>query len=163
MGILFEAISVPEYIERVGREWVNTIGLALPMVIPSSRNPTANDVRGVLNTLEGYEIKYHVDEWSWMADITGSEYEYMNLYLFDFDGDEDQPKRISAKTSSDILFLEIVERLSLVCGPLVAYNDIDNAPFLITPNIDLYTARQHWRDMSDRIEALIAAKRRSAT
>jgi hypothetical protein len=158
MGILYSIESVSQYIQNAGENWLSRIGFKVPLDISFSRMPTARDVRTALDALDGYQINYVIDDWSWTADVIESRIsdfpDRTTLWLSNYSGDEGHPHNIALEKGSELLVIRIVELMSRTCGSLVVDNDLNGAPLLITSGTDLRFALQEWREISQRIEEL---------
>ena len=161
MGVLYFVTPLDQLAAKVSKSWLNAIGFTVPPVISPSRNPTAREVRAVLEALDGYVITYYIDEWTWVADVVNSTKpdgpDWTIVHLSHFEGDENQPAPMFFEKGSEELIVRIVEQLSQLCGPLVLDNDIDGAPLLVTPGIDPGVALKQWWSISERIEKLTSS------
>ena len=158
MGILYSIESVGQYIQDAGENWLSRIGFTVPREITFGRMPTTRDLRIALDALDGYQIRYVVDDCSWTADVIESSESALpdrtTLRLSNYSGDEGQPQSVVLEKGSELLVIRIGELMSHTCGPLVVDNDMNGAPLLITSGTDLQIALQEWREISQRIQEL---------
>lgn len=131
-------------------EWLATFGIACPP--GQSRFPTPHEVRATLDALEDCTIDYFEgtedcaatvtnttspDQWPWTSVRTGKAAG---------DAAADTPQPLSFKSGSTELIVQICERLTHLCGPLIIYPDSGHeVPILVTPGIDAAEAVHEWR------------------
>jgi hypothetical protein len=158
MGVLYLVTPLVQFAEQANKPWLDAIGFTVPANAPTGRNPTAKEVRAVLESLSGYAITYHIDEWTWVANVVNVAKpdgpDWTTVHLSRFEGNESEPTSVFFAKGSEELIVKIVEQLSQFCGPLVVDNDISGAPLLVTPDIDSSAAIRQWWSISERTEKL---------
>ncbi|KAA3647888.1 MAG: hypothetical protein DWQ07_02560 [Chloroflexi bacterium] len=149
----FSFVVVPVSKDPGFLEWIEDWGLSLPYYERESRNPTPNEVRKVLNKLDGITENFRVDDKTWGAyieDSNGQRMAYINCD--DFQGDENEPSRLSFDGDSNALFcLRVVQQLTNVCGPLAMVITTGSGdPVIITPDTSPEDAFNTWEETERR-------------
>jgi len=161
IGSLYGVTTLEHFAEMTRSDWLEAVGFTLPANPLPSRYPTEEELRKVLDSLDGYSASYQIDAYTCFADVTSAQ---------DRDGPQyigvrltkplrDEHPTLAFEKGSDRLVLMIVEKLSHVCGPLVLDSDLDGAPVLVTPGIDIDSALEGWLALAERIQALTSGGR----
>jgi hypothetical protein len=129
--------------------WLATFGINCPR--GESRYPTPNEIRQVLDDLEGYTVEYAMDADSCLVTISTAgpcQFEQWTTLRMSKCGDNAQastPQPFSFKNGSPELIVRICERLSRLCGPLVIYSDSGHEiPILVRAGVDPGQAVTAW-------------------
>jgi hypothetical protein len=133
-------------------------GHLLPDPPPASRPPLLREVRGVLETLEGYRSSCRVHQ----QKISSVDFEVVDdggyyagwstmLWVTRIDIDdrthppgEDDPVEVCSHKGDPELAVCITERLTRRCGPLVLTLDVDCQSLVVTPGISVSSAVGKW-------------------
>ncbi len=111
-----------------------------------------------MDQLDGYAVTYHVDAYTWGADIADAvdpqHGRWTSLIVQDFEGIEDEPHEFYFEKGWEDLIIQIVEKLSGYCGPLVLMDDIYWTPLLIAPGTDVESALIKWQALSEAAKKL---------
>jgi hypothetical protein len=150
MGVAYNVISagsVHQYPFAV--ECLERFDMDPPASSTSSRNSSPQELRAVLDELSGYRIEYIVSQDNWQALVeatTGLHFFRPNtlVCLVDFHGDETMPQIFYFEKGDPKLNIQIVERLSRVCGPFYIFPDTGAQPLLVTPGMDPIDAIKVW-------------------
>jgi hypothetical protein len=113
------------------------------------RNPTPNELREVLDGLQGYTIEYMVSMDNWQAVVEAKKgfplFRSTALVdVIDFQGDEMEPHVICFEKGDLNLNILLVERLSRKCGTLLIVPDTGAKPFIVSPGMDHQDAIKDW-------------------
>jgi hypothetical protein len=153
MGVLYTVVPLDDEIAGYLRDSGGTV----PTAAEPARNPTPREISAVCDALRGQRVHYNVNPGSfWQAvveGVTGSEREpWTLLNISTFSGSEDEPHPIWFEKGWPLLILDILQRLSVRCGPLVVIPDTGEAPIAVTAQDsveDLSSRWEHTRPVSD--------------
>ncbi len=113
-------------LEPIEPAWLAKMGLVVPENYENSRNPTAAEVRSVVNHLaeEGYfssEARFQADRDDLVAWLNTNGQDDTLLRLEDYaeDKNENAPRRLSFTYGSYELAMVVCERFARVCGPFL--------------------------------------------
>ena len=160
MGIQYYIVPLGSYGGRSDAlaSSLEAFGITIAVDQSPSRYPTPREIRAVLDQLDGYAVTYHVDAYTWWADVTDAvdpqHARWTSLIVQDFEGVEDEPHEFYFAKGWEDLIIQIVEKLSRVCGPLVLIDDINWMPLLITPETDVGSALIKWQALSEAVKKL---------
>lgn len=123
--------------------WLQSEGIDFPEM--KGRFPTLDELTNVLHTFAGLTV--NVDQGTTTVVSLGKpeepgfalmlgEVTTAGYYDFFFWGWRNEK----------LTMVEILKRLSVVCGPLVLREQYSSTPVLITPDIDLVLALQEWHE-----------------
>ena len=156
MSVLYGLTTLDHHSEMVDEEWLEAIGFRLPANPRPSRYPTEDELRVVLDSLDGYRVSYHIDEYEFFADITSTNDpdcpDYIGVRLSR--PLRDEHPTLVFENGSDRTVLMIAEKLTHTCGPMILDNGYNGAPVLVTPGIDMDVALKDWLRLSDIIDEL---------
>lgn len=125
-------------------------GMIPPTHSESSRNPTPQELREVLDSLSGYRVEYLVSQNNWQALVEAKKgFPLLRsttlVDVVDFQGNESIPRIISFEKGDLVLNILIVERLSRICGTLLVLSDTGAKPLVIVPGIDPKDVIKVWK------------------
>ena len=129
------------------RLWLETMGLSIPDDWENSRDPTAAEVRSVIQQMADenqiiVETKFCVAGGD--LDMTvGTEQDSTVLSVENYavDCDEDAPRHLSFQGGEPELVVPICGRLTRVCGPFLLTN---NGAFFVIVNVGITPAKANW-------------------
>lgn len=153
MGVLYCVVPLDDEIAGHLRDSGETV----PTADEPARNPTPREIRAVCDALRGQRVQYNVKPGSfWQAVVEGAtepEREpWTLLNISKFSGSEEEPHEICFDKGWPSLILNIVQRLSIRCGPLVVIPDTGEAPIAVTAEDsveDLSARWEHTRPVLD--------------
>lgn len=150
MGVATNVIAVGEvHRHAFAVETLRAHEMEAPAVTEASRNPSPQELRSVLDDLDGYAAMYTVSAGNWQAEVQATS----GLRLFrrgtlvsavGFTGDEGRPHVFYFEGGEARLNVRIGERLSRVCGPLYLFPDTGARPILVTAGLDPAEAVKVW-------------------
>ncbi len=126
--------------------FLEEMGAAVPDSEGPSRNPTPAEVRAVCLALPDVKVEFNIkakSHWSAYIESTKRD-EGTILNMEKFKGAEDKPLPIMFEKGSPALILEIVKRLSKLCGPLVVIPDTGEAPIAVTSTASVKKLLKEW-------------------
>lgn len=116
-------------------QWLDEQEVAYPPT--PSRFPTGAEIKAIVSGLKGHSVKVNDNglHASWQALITpkddGVDPEWAVLTVSDFSGD-DLPQQLYFEKGHERLIIEILQRLTTSCGPLVLIDDAGGEPAVIS-------------------------------
>lgn len=141
MGVLYSVFRLGEHEEMAS--WLRSFGIACPP--GHSRYPTVDELRHVLDQLEGYATEYSIDRLGhWYASVYGPHDAHAFLVVPDYHGADDRPHAFHFEKGSKEVNLLILKQLAEICGPLVIVPDTGSDPIVVTPDLDIDQAIQVW-------------------
>jgi hypothetical protein len=153
MGVLYTVVPLDDEIA----DYLRDCGGAVPNANRPARNPTPGEIRAVCDALRGQLVQYNVNPGSyWQAVVEGAtdpnSEPWTLLNISKFSGSEEEPHPIWFEKGWPSLILNILQRLSVSCGPLVVIPDTGEAPIAVTAadTVEHLEARwEHSRPVSD--------------
>lgn len=100
-----------------------------------SRNPTLAEVRAVLDDFDRCSVEYTLLPEGMDAGVSDRARRATLLHL-EGSGQEHDPHRLWFEKGSEELIVEILERLSRVCGAFVLSPDSGEQPMVVYPGVD---------------------------
>ena len=148
MSVLYTVIPVPspeEHEEVVS--WLRSLGITYPR--GEGRDPTLQELRFVLDHLEGYAVEYRTGSHSWDADIIESrpaptDRDWAYLSVAAYSGDEAEPHSFYFNPGSPRVMIDVLRRLAGFCGPQLLIPDTGGPPLVVTPDLDTEAALTAW-------------------
>jgi hypothetical protein len=122
-------------------------GAALPDGWERSRNPSPNELRRVLESLPGWRSDIHPGPGRWQASVEdpSDPHAYGALIdVRDYRGDADSPHGFVFSRADPELAMQITERLTHTCGPLLFFCDSGGPDVLISAGTDVGKAFALW-------------------
>jgi hypothetical protein len=150
MSVAYNVISAESvYQYPFAVDCLESFDMVLPTPSPSSRDPSPQELRAVLDKMPDYRIEYFVTQENWQALVeatTGIRLFRPNslICVVDFRGDETVPHTFYFEKGDPKLNIHIVERLSRICGPLYIFPDTGTQPLLVTGGMDPKEAVKVW-------------------
>jgi hypothetical protein len=145
MGVNYIVLALlPNEKDRIVA-WLSELGIACPA--GESRYPSIEELRSVLDHLEGYTICYNTKIGDWYADISQTDLvagDWTVLLVSNYKGNDPDPHEFSFRHGSPLLMLRILQRLARTCGPLILFPDTGDLPLVVTPELDLTQALHAW-------------------
>ena len=146
MGVLYSCIPITDTPEI--QTWLHEHSATLPSQTMFARNPTPQDIRTTLGTLENYTVDYGVRSTFWHADIFyAPDPEHgpcTSIIVLNYQDDESRPYDIYFEKGWPELILTIMEQLSRLCGPLLCVPDTGNTPIVVVPGLKPSEAIHAW-------------------
>jgi hypothetical protein len=131
--------------------WLRSLEIACPSAC--GRFPTLQELRAVLDHLEGFTIHYNTGPGHWSADIVEegrdgcdgeSSYDWAYIVADTFDGDETRPQSFYFDPGAPRLMLMILRYLAAVCGPQLQLPTESGLPVVVTADLDLQDTLAAW-------------------
>jgi len=116
-------------------QWLDEQEVAYPLT--PSRFPTGAEIKAIVSELKGHSVKVRDNglHAQWQALITPKDDEvdpeWALLTVSDFSG-EDLPQQLYFEKGHECLVIEILQRLTPSCGPLVLIDDAGGEPVVIS-------------------------------
>jgi hypothetical protein len=131
--------------------WLRSLGIACPTA--TSRFPTLQELRAVLDHLEGFTVRYSTGPGHWSADIVEegwdgcdgeSSYDWAYIVAGTFRGDETRPQSFYFDPGAPRLMHMILRHLAAVCGPQLLLPTEDELPLVVTADLDVQDTLAAW-------------------
>ncbi len=123
MGVSFTPIPLNIFYNDEGLAWLKRFGPTIPPRVEDNRFPTPNEIRDVLEELEGYTIDYFINSQTWQATISHPiRPEWAAIVVLNFSGaseEEDLPHDFYFERGWPELITVILEHIARKCGPFV--------------------------------------------
>jgi hypothetical protein len=134
MGVIYCVFPLDEKMA----DWLDREGVSHPAVKAWHRDPKPIEVLEAIRHLPGYKVEITVsgERREWSAQIYLSDGSWATVRISDFRSDE-APHSISFIKGWPEIMLNIVERLTKHCGPLVIVDDSSGSPLLVLPNSEV--------------------------
>ena len=117
--------------------WLQSMGLTVPSDWRLSRYPTPNEIRAILNAMDGYRVDYFVSDRHWQVTIAEKAHPetgpWASLVVLGFEGDETKPLHFYFETGWHDVMVDVLNKLSNVSGPLALINPSDTTDVVVTP------------------------------
>lgn len=141
MGVLHVVLPLlPEEKDEL-EVWLHSLGLACPE--GEGRYPSIEELRAVLEHLEGYTIHYSTGSSHWSAEVAQADQlngDWAYLVVKDYSGNDTDSHSFCFERGAPPLMLLIVQRLASICGPQILLPDTGDLPVVVTPELDLHQA-----------------------
>lgn len=111
--------------------WLHEHGVVLPRPWSAHRYPSPAEIRAVLDQQPGYMVEYSVGPGLWDAYIKVEAGHKTAIWVRNFSADETAPHEFFFHKGSEVLNIQILEQLALVCGPLVLVSDAEGLPMVV--------------------------------
>jgi hypothetical protein len=141
MGVMYVVIALlPEHRDEI-EAWLRSLDIACPE--GEGRYPSLQELRAVLDHLDGYAISYSTDPvflGNWYADIVRADQRDGNWALIvanDYNGNETDTHEFYFERGAPRVMLPILQRLVTACGPLILLPDTGALPVVVTSELDL--------------------------
>jgi hypothetical protein len=148
MGVLYTVIPLlPDHRDEL-EDWLRSLNMASPA--DAGRYPSLQELRSVLDHLEGYSIRYSTSRvlpGHWYADIVQADQrngEWAFIVVNDYTGMETDAYKFGFERGAPRLMLLILQRVASLCGPLLVVPDTGALPIIVTPDLDLDQALHTW-------------------
>jgi len=133
--------------------WLRSLGIACPTA--QGRYPTLQELRAVLDHLDGFTVRYSTGPEHWSADIVEegrggcagdgeSTYDWAYLVVGNFHNDETRPQSVYFDPGAPRLMLMILRRLAAVCGPQLLLPTGGELPVVVTADLDVESTLTTW-------------------
>lgn len=126
--------------------WLHSNGVFLPTPRPASRYPTPREMRRVLGQFPGYHVEesFNSQGWDiWLERQYASCWSKATLWVHPWLGDWDLPHPFSFYRGDLELNIQVLQRFTVFCGPLIFVSGSVGVPILVTPETDLTQALLH--------------------
>jgi hypothetical protein len=148
MGVLYTVMPPTQEVS----DWLHELGVALGADM-SPRGPNLFEIRETLDSLEGFAVEYNDNGIGspWQAMITSigdPEFGGWTLMNISSRGDPERPQEICFEKGHPELIVEIVSRLSALCGTLVVIPDTGCLPLVISPGDDPDKLCARWEHLA---------------
>jgi hypothetical protein len=129
-------------LDEESRRYLEQDGDPIPATL-GGRWPTMRELRAVIATLDGYEIRYSSSGKDGVnIHVSGSEHAVLWIKPGE---NEDAPCDFTFHKPDELLALRILERLARTCGPLVLFEASGCTSVLVTGGEDPAEAMQRWK------------------
>ena len=133
-------------------DWLHESGIAVS-VDTSSRGPNISEIRETLGSLEGFSVEYTDNGIGspWQAMITSiGDPDSCGWTLMDISScaEPDQPQEIWFEKGHPELIVEILSRLSMLCGTFVLIPDTGCTPLVISSGDDPKKLCARWEHLN---------------
>lgn len=122
------------------KQWLQREQVPVPEIHVQSRWPTSSELRGALDSLQGYRVTYRSNtEQGWDAEVVDAQrgYDGMSATIWVKNlPDGDTPTDFTFHKPSIELALMILERLSHSCGPFVLLQASSMKPVVVLAGCD---------------------------
>ncbi len=144
MGVLYAVLPLSDKVT----DWLHESGISVPTGIPS-RLPTLPEIRGVLDSLDGFSVEYTdrgIGEiWQAMiSSISDRQAGPWTLANISHRKDPSEPQLLWFAKGYAELIVDILSRLSKYCGVLVLIPDTGGSPLLISSGDNPKELCQRW-------------------
>ena len=120
-------------------DWLKKKGVAYSASSQSSRYPTPNEIRKVLDGLKDCTTEYTISTQTWQVVISDDDNRWTSLVVLDYhgqEGEDDTSHKFYFEKGWPDLMERILKELSLICGPFVLISNADLEPTLVIPDTD---------------------------
>ncbi len=144
MSVLYTPIPASEFLTREDdKVWLQHFHLTLPTDIEQGRYPTPNEIKTVLDGLDGFAAEYSIGSRTWQIEVfepnnrkQGVWTEIVVLDFFRREGEKNTPHEFHFDRGDRQLVVRILEKLARICGPFILVtNGVD--PILVMPSAPL--------------------------
>ena len=148
MGVICVVIPVLGQHRDEIETWLSSLDVACPEGV--GRYPSLQELRAVLDHLDGYTVSYSTDRalpGHWYADIVQADQEdgdWAYIVVNDYTGDETATAEFWFERGAPRVMLRILQQLASVCGPLMLVPDSGALPVVVTPDLDLGQSLLVW-------------------
>lgn len=130
MGVIYSVFAFDSEFLQHAREWLDEIGVILPALSATVRNPTPREVAQVLRELHNCSANISADlsKGEWSAEIVSTDSQkpaWTELRIENYSSEDKAHHFYFCKGWLELIFL-IVERMAHICGPLLVYADSGN-------------------------------------
>jgi hypothetical protein len=148
MGVLYSAIPLYFFQQEAGVAYLEENDIHTDVFGTPSRYPTRREIRSVLDNLAGYKVEYGSSGSGYITDpVKGYEGMSASLQIINQDNeqiDDDTPCHFYFSKGWAELNLEILKRLSAICGPFIFMDDCSCVPVLVEPDTDPEIVWRAW-------------------
>ncbi len=136
MGTLYTPIPLSVLsLQAETRAYLEQQGVRLPPPAASSRYPTPNEIRNAVESIPESEAEYDIGPDQWRVTVSMNESPaWTSVVVMDYLhalGEDDEPHDFYFEKGWPELVEDILQRLSLVCGPFVLFAN-GEAPRLVS-------------------------------
>ena len=131
MGAVYSVLPV----NRDVMTWLQSLEPAYPEVLTQGRYPTPQEVRMILDGLSDHVVEYTINDQTLRVTISQASSEmWASLVIMDYNRaeDENSPHEFYFEKGWSELVLEILDKLSEICGPLVLVPHSGDKPTLVS-------------------------------
>ena len=126
MGTLYTPIPIFEIQSQEDTvAWLEEQGLNLPEPGLSSRYPTPNEIREAIESIEDCDTEYFTGSSTWQVTVSKNEASaWTSIVVKDYSmspGEDDEPHDFYFEKGWVELIVDILQRLSIKCGPFVLF------------------------------------------
>ena len=104
------------------------LGFEIPDDVRIGRYPTPNELRDVMNHLQGYSVEFQVGPLYWIANVS-NEYPVLAVEAVAFSGSPDQSQEFRFSGDRDVL-TQILRRLPEDCGTFLVMTEGEDPEFI---------------------------------
>ena len=145
MGIRYTILPVASHPDLVS--WLKKYKIDIPPLPENNRYPSLQEIKGVLDNLEGYQVTYEIDRQHWRAHVVSNQSpqrKWAKLHVTDVPENEQSPQDFWFEQGDPGVNLLILQRLSHTCGPLIMSADANAVPILVTADSDISQVLADW-------------------
>lgn len=144
MGVIYTVIPLPDEKDEIVA-WLHSLGVSCP--VGEGRYPSIQELRSVLDHLDGYTIRYSTGQGHWYADVSQTgrvTSDWAFLVVSDYSGNDADSHEFWFERGSPLVMMLILQQLARACGPLILLPDTGDLPLVVTPELDLDQALHAW-------------------
>jgi hypothetical protein len=126
--------------------WLHSHGIVLPTPRPASRYPTPREMRHVLGQIPGYQVEESFNSQGldlYLERQDDLRWPHSTLWVHPWLGDWELPHSFSFYKGDLELNIQVLQRFTVFCGPLIFLSASVFVPILVTPETDLNQALLH--------------------
>lgn len=144
MGVLYTVAPL----DKETRAWLKEEGIPCPR--KNGRDPTPEQLATAVNSLEGYEVEFNINENVWQAEVidpNDPEDTWTMLNVGELKG-TDQPCDFYFEKGNPELILEVTHAIAKLCGPMVIVPDTGCPPVVIEAKSDTKEIAATWEHIT---------------
>jgi hypothetical protein len=149
MGVLSIVFPLSHQQEELV-SWLHSLHLACPP--GEGRYPTLEELRLVLDHLDGYTTRYSAGLSHWYAEVFPTDQvtssDSASIVVNDYHNNDADPHEFCFERGSPHVMLLILQRLARLCGPLILLADTGALPVVVTADLNLDQTLQEWDSLT---------------
>jgi hypothetical protein len=144
MGVIYIVLPLSHEEDEI-ISWLHSLRLTCPP--DEGRYPTIEELRFVLDHLDGYSIHYSTGAGHWYADVSPTDQvtsDWACIVVDNYHDNDTDSHDFYFERGSPRVMLLILQRLTRMCGPLILLADTGDLPMVVTADLDLDQALHAW-------------------
>ena len=145
MGVIYIVLPLLPDEKDAIVAWLRSLSIACPG--EEGRFPSIEEIRSVLDHLNGYTTHYSTGSGHWYAEIAQTDRgngDWAFLVVDNYSGTDADSHAFYFERGSPRLMVLLLRQLASACGPLILLPDTGNLPVIVTPELDLDLALRTW-------------------